>query len=173
MQAAIDYCTPIYDALTDANAMEMVTPPTAPGHTPGSPQPRSAILIRNLAHNNEQYAVACLASNNRSKSRFAVKNTSLCLDSLRACCLLNTLKFGGVNSRFKRRVFWRQRAGTRVPGVYLGSANSLISAVLRVRRINKLRGFNRDFSSIPTAPTILMDGYLTKTRGGKKGRLGR
>ena len=72
MQAAIDYCTPIYDALTDANAMEMVTPPTAPGHAPGSPQPRAAILIRNLAHNNEEYAVACLASNNRSKSRFAV-----------------------------------------------------------------------------------------------------
>jgi len=55
MQAAIDYCTPIYDALTDANAMEMVTPPAAPGHAPGSPQPRAAILIRDLAHNNEEY----------------------------------------------------------------------------------------------------------------------
>ena len=55
MQAAIDYCTPIYDALTDASAMEMVTPPAAPGHGPGSPQPRAVILIRNLAHNNEEY----------------------------------------------------------------------------------------------------------------------
>ena len=55
MQAAIDYCTPIYDALTDASAMEMVTPPAAPGRGPGSPQPRAAILIRNLAHNNEEY----------------------------------------------------------------------------------------------------------------------
>jgi hypothetical protein len=115
MQAAIDYCTPIYDALTDANAMEMVRPPTAPGHAPGSPQPRAAILIRNLAHNNEEYAVACLASNNRSKSRFAVKNTSLCLDSLRACCLLNTLKFGGVNSRFKARLLASARWQTVYP----------------------------------------------------------
>ena len=41
----------MYDALTDANAMEMVTPPAEPG----SPQPRAAILIRNLAHNNEEY----------------------------------------------------------------------------------------------------------------------
>jgi len=55
MQAAIDYCTPIYDALTDASATEMVTPPAAPGHGPGSPQPRAVILIRNLAHNNEEY----------------------------------------------------------------------------------------------------------------------
>jgi hypothetical protein len=55
MQAAINYCAPIYDAVTDANAMEMVTPPAAPGHSPGSPQPRATILIRNLAHNNEEY----------------------------------------------------------------------------------------------------------------------
>ena len=55
MQAAIDYCTPLYDALTDANGMEMVTPPAAPGRGQGNPQPRVAILIRNLAHNNEEY----------------------------------------------------------------------------------------------------------------------
>lgn len=55
MQAAIDYCAPIYDQLTDANAMEMVTPPAAPGRASGSPQPRAVILIRNLAHNNEEY----------------------------------------------------------------------------------------------------------------------
>ena len=62
MQAAIDYCTPIYDALTDANAMEMVTPPAAPGHAPGSPQPRAAILIRDLAHNNEESATSSATS---------------------------------------------------------------------------------------------------------------
>lgn len=55
MQAAIDYCTPIYNAPTDASAMEMVTPPAAPGRGPASPQPRAAILVRNLAHNNEEY----------------------------------------------------------------------------------------------------------------------
>lgn len=55
MQAAIDYCTLVYDALTDASAVEMVTPPAVPGHAPGSPQPRAVILIRNLAHNNEEY----------------------------------------------------------------------------------------------------------------------
>jgi hypothetical protein len=55
MQAAIDYCTPIYNALTDASAMEMVTPPAAPGRGPATPRPRAAILIFNLAHNNEEY----------------------------------------------------------------------------------------------------------------------
>jgi len=55
MQAAIDYCAPLYDALTDANAMELVTPPAAPGRAAGSPQPRTVFLIRNLAHNNEEY----------------------------------------------------------------------------------------------------------------------
>ena len=55
MQAAIDYCTPIYNGLTDASAMEMVTPPSAPGRGPASPRPRVAVLIFNLAHNNEEY----------------------------------------------------------------------------------------------------------------------
>lgn len=55
MQAAIDYCAPIYNALTDASGMEMVTPPAAPGRGAPSPQPRVAILVRNLAHNNEEY----------------------------------------------------------------------------------------------------------------------
>lgn len=66
MQAAIDYCTPLYDALTDANAMEMVTPPAAPGHAPRSPQPRVTILIGNLVHNNEEYGniVGYFRSNN-------------------------------------------------------------------------------------------------------------
>ena len=69
MQAAIDYCASLYDAFTDASVMQMVTPPAAPGRgsaspmqmgTPpgrgsGSPQLRVAMLIRNLAHNNEEY----------------------------------------------------------------------------------------------------------------------
>jgi len=55
MQSAIDYCAPIYEALTDASGMQMVTPPAAPGRGAPSPQPRAAILIRNLAHNNEEY----------------------------------------------------------------------------------------------------------------------
>ena len=33
----------------------MVTPPAAPGRGAPSPQPRAAILIGNLAHNNEEY----------------------------------------------------------------------------------------------------------------------
>ena len=55
MQAAIDYCAPLYEALTDANGMQMVTPPAAPGRGPARPQPRVAILVRNMAHNNEEY----------------------------------------------------------------------------------------------------------------------
>lgn len=55
MQAAIDYCAPIYDALTDATGLQMVTPPATPGRGAPNPQPRAAILVRNLAHNNEEY----------------------------------------------------------------------------------------------------------------------
>lgn len=53
MHEAIDYCAAIYDSLTDATAMQMVTPPGANG--PGRPQLRVAILIRNVGHNNEEY----------------------------------------------------------------------------------------------------------------------
>jgi hypothetical protein len=53
MHAAVDYCTPVYDALTDASAMEMVTPQGANG--PGRPAPRAIPLIRNVVHNNEMY----------------------------------------------------------------------------------------------------------------------
>ena len=54
MHAAIDYCQPLYDSLTDATAMQMVTPPGQNG-APGRPQLRVAILIRNVGHNNEEY----------------------------------------------------------------------------------------------------------------------
>jgi hypothetical protein len=53
MHAAVDYCTPVYDALTDASAMEMVTPQGANG--PGRPNMRAIILMRNVVHNNEMY----------------------------------------------------------------------------------------------------------------------
>jgi hypothetical protein len=53
MHAAVDYCTPVYDALTDTSAMEMVTPQGANG--PGRPNMRAIILIRNVVHNNEMY----------------------------------------------------------------------------------------------------------------------
>lgn len=55
MQAAIDYCSPIYDGVTDASAMEMVTPAAVAGRGPGRPQARGVILLRNLVHNNEEY----------------------------------------------------------------------------------------------------------------------
>ena len=66
MQAAIDYCTPLYSALTDVNGMQMVTPPAAPGRGPARPQPRVSILVRNMAHNNEEYGniVGYFRSNN-------------------------------------------------------------------------------------------------------------
>jgi hypothetical protein len=54
MHAAMDYCGPVYDALTDASAMEMVTPP-AGGRGPGRPFLRVAPLLRNVIHNNEEY----------------------------------------------------------------------------------------------------------------------
>lgn len=55
MQAAIDYCTPVYEALTDASAMEMVTPAAVPGRGAPRPQARVVPLLRNLVHNNEEY----------------------------------------------------------------------------------------------------------------------
>jgi hypothetical protein len=57
MHAAMDYCGPMYDALTDASAMEMVTPPAPPagGRGPGNPYPRVQPLINNVVHNNEEY----------------------------------------------------------------------------------------------------------------------
>jgi hypothetical protein len=54
MHAAMDYCGPIYDALTDASSMEMVTPP-AGGRGPGRPYLRIVPLLRNVIHNNEEY----------------------------------------------------------------------------------------------------------------------
>lgn len=54
MHAAIDYCGPMYDALTDATAMEMVTPP-ASGRGPGRPFLRVQPLLQNVIHNNEEY----------------------------------------------------------------------------------------------------------------------
>ncbi len=54
MHAAMDYCGPMYDALTDASGMEMVTPP-AGGRGPGRPYPRIQPLIQNVIHNNEEY----------------------------------------------------------------------------------------------------------------------
>jgi len=44
----------------------------------------------------------------------------------------------------------------RVPGVYLGFANSLVLALFAFIGINNLHDFNRAFSSIPTAPTKLL-----------------
>jgi hypothetical protein len=55
MHAALDYCGPMYDALTDASGMEMVTPAAAPGRGPGQPYPRFQPLIYNVIHNNEEY----------------------------------------------------------------------------------------------------------------------
>jgi hypothetical protein len=55
MHAAMNYCGPIYDALTDASAMEMVTPAAAPGRGPGQPYLRIQPLIFNVVHNNEEY----------------------------------------------------------------------------------------------------------------------
>lgn len=53
MHAAIDYCSEVYNSLTDVTAMQMVTPPGANG--PGRPALRVAILMRNVGHNNEEY----------------------------------------------------------------------------------------------------------------------
>lgn len=52
MQAAIDYCTPVYDSLTDANAMQSVTVQTGRG-----PMQMMKILplLHDVIHNNEEY----------------------------------------------------------------------------------------------------------------------
>jgi hypothetical protein len=56
MHAAVDYCGPVYDALTDATGMEMITPPApAAGRGPGRPYLRIQPLINNVVHNNEEY----------------------------------------------------------------------------------------------------------------------
>jgi len=54
MHAALDYCQPVYDSLTDATMSQMVTPPGQNG-APGRPQLRIGILLRNIGHNNEEY----------------------------------------------------------------------------------------------------------------------
>jgi len=54
MHAALDYCQPVYDSLTDATISQMVTVPGQNG-APGRPQLRIGILLRNIGHNNEEY----------------------------------------------------------------------------------------------------------------------
>jgi hypothetical protein len=54
MHDAITYCSSVYDTLTDAAAMQMVTPPAGPAG-PARAQLRGAILMRNVVHNNEEY----------------------------------------------------------------------------------------------------------------------
>jgi DinB family protein len=54
MHEAIFYCSSVYDALTDAAAMQMITPPAGPAG-PARAQLRVAILMRNVGHNNEEY----------------------------------------------------------------------------------------------------------------------
>jgi len=55
MHAAIDYCGPMYDSLTDSSGMMMVTPPAAAGRGPGRPYPFIQPLVQNIIHNNEEY----------------------------------------------------------------------------------------------------------------------
>jgi hypothetical protein len=54
MHDALAYCSTAYDALTDATAMQMLTPPAGPAG-PARAQLRVTILIRNVTHNNEEY----------------------------------------------------------------------------------------------------------------------
>jgi DinB family protein len=54
MHDAIAYCGEVYNALTDATAMQMLTPPAGPAG-PARAQLRVAILMRNVGHNNEEY----------------------------------------------------------------------------------------------------------------------
>jgi DinB superfamily len=54
MHDALAYCGPVYDSLTDATAMQILTPPAGPAG-PARPQLRVAILMRNIVHNNEEY----------------------------------------------------------------------------------------------------------------------
>jgi hypothetical protein len=51
---AITYCSSAYDSLTDATAMQMITPPAGPAG-PARAQLRVAVLMRNVGHNNEEY----------------------------------------------------------------------------------------------------------------------
>jgi len=55
MHSAIDYCGPMYESLTDASGMIMVTPPAAAGRGPGRPYPFIQSLLYNIIHNNEEY----------------------------------------------------------------------------------------------------------------------
>lgn len=66
IQAAVDYCAPLYDSLTDATAMQMVTPPAMGGRGPGRPVLRVVALMRNVIHNNEEYGnlIGYFRSNN-------------------------------------------------------------------------------------------------------------
>jgi hypothetical protein len=54
MHDAITYCSSVYDTLTDATAMQMITPPAGPAG-PARAQLRVAVLMRNIGHNNEEY----------------------------------------------------------------------------------------------------------------------
>ena len=54
MHDAITYCSSAYDSLTDATAMQMITPPAGPAG-PARAQLRVGILMRNVGHNNEEY----------------------------------------------------------------------------------------------------------------------
>jgi uncharacterized damage-inducible protein DinB len=54
MHDAIAYCSPVYDTLTDANAMQTLTPPAGPAG-PARAQLRVGLLLRNVVHNNEEY----------------------------------------------------------------------------------------------------------------------
>lgn len=54
MHEAIFYCSAAYDSLTDATAMQMITPPAGPAG-PARAQLRVAVLMRNVGHNNEEY----------------------------------------------------------------------------------------------------------------------
>nr|HEV7952824.1 DinB family protein [Candidatus Acidoferrales bacterium] len=54
MHDAITYCSSVYDTLTDATAMQMITPPAGPAG-PARAQLRIAVLMRNIGHNNEEY----------------------------------------------------------------------------------------------------------------------
>jgi hypothetical protein len=54
MHDALAYCGPVYDSLTDATGMQILTPPAGPAG-PARPQLRVAILMRNIVHNNEEY----------------------------------------------------------------------------------------------------------------------
>lgn len=55
LHAAIDYCGPLYESLTDASGMMMVTPPAAAGRGPARPYPFFQPLVQNIIHNNEEY----------------------------------------------------------------------------------------------------------------------